>query len=97
MSDTVTKAGLTIDTALAGFVEDEVLAPLGKDPGAFWQGFADLLADFAPRNRALLEKREDLQARVDEWHRSRRGQPHDRGRRDRADSAPLPHAGGQSR
>ena len=76
MTTTVTKAGLQIDAALAAFVEGEVLAPLGTDAGAFWQGFADLLSEFAPRNRALLAKRDDLQARIDAWHSERRGQHH---------------------
>ena len=49
-------------------------APLGRDAGAFWQGFAALLAAFAPRNRALLAKRDDLQAQIDAWHSERRGQ-----------------------
>jgi malate synthase len=66
-----------VDAALASFLEREVLAPLGRDVGAFWQGFAALLADFAPRNRALLEKRESLQAQIDAWHMERSGQPHD--------------------
>ena len=59
------RAGIQIDVKLAEFLETEVLAPLGRDAAAFWSGFAALLADFAPRNRALLEKREDLQARID--------------------------------
>ena len=42
MSDRVEKSGLHVDTALAAFVESEVLAPLGKDAAAFWQGFAAL-------------------------------------------------------
>ncbi|MBA4046124.1 MAG: malate synthase G, partial [Erythrobacter sp.] len=57
--------------------ESKVLGPLGRDVDAFWQGFAALLADFAPRNRALLEKREDLQAQIDAWHTERAGKPHD--------------------
>ncbi len=77
MSNFETRAGLQVDGALAGFVEQEVLAPLGQDPAAFWQGFADLLARFAPRNRDLLAKRDELQARIDAWHIERRGQPHD--------------------
>src|SRR5690606_416997 len=43
----------------------------------FWRGFSELLADLAPRNRALLVKRQDLQAKIDAWHQERRGQPHD--------------------
>ncbi len=73
MSNFTDKAGISIDTALASFLEAEVLTPLGRDVDAFWQGVAKLLAEFAPRNRALLEKREDLQAQIDAWHRERRG------------------------
>ncbi|WP_298467853.1 malate synthase G [uncultured Erythrobacter sp.] len=72
----VDRAGLHIDERLATFLETEVLAPLGRDVGSFWQGFAALLAHFAPRNAALLAKREDLQAQIDVWHVERRGQPH---------------------
>ena len=77
MSEYQDRAGLQVDDALAGFVEMEVLAPLGIDAAAFWGGFAHLLDHFAPVNRALLEKREDLQRLIDDWHRARRGQPHD--------------------
>ncbi|MFZ9198429.1 MAG: malate synthase G [Paracoccaceae bacterium] len=69
--------GLQVDTALAAFVNDRALPGTGVDPAAFWSGFAALLADLAPKNRALLAKREDLQARIDAWHRDRRKQVHD--------------------
>ena len=77
MSDYTNRDGLQVDGALAAFVERDVLAPLGKDADAFWRGFSDLLGEFAPRNQALLAKRAELQKRIDEWHRARRGQPHD--------------------
>ncbi|MFW5633943.1 MAG: malate synthase G [Erythrobacter sp.] len=77
MAEMITRAGLSVDGRLADFLEREVLKPLGRDTEAFWDGFARLLADFAPRNAALLEKREDLQRRIDAWHDERRGQPHD--------------------
>ncbi|WDA41182.1 malate synthase G [Erythrobacter sp. BLCC-B19] len=77
MTDMTTRAGIAIDGRLASFLEGEVLAPLGRDVDDFWQGFAALLADFAPRNRALLEKREALQAQIDAWHLERAGKPHD--------------------
>ena len=75
MRDRVEKNGLQIDAALAAFVEDEVLAPQGKDSAAFWAGLAALLARFAPVNRALLAKRDDLQTQIDAWHGERAGQP----------------------
>ena len=77
MTDYVTRAGIEVDPALAAFIETEVIAPLGRDTDEFWTGFADLLGKFAPRNRALLQKREDLQAKIDAWHTERAGQPHD--------------------
>ncbi len=75
MSDRVEKAGLQVDTALAAFVEREILAPLGQDAGTFWTGFAGLLDRFAPRNRALLARRDDLQTQIDTWHLARAGKP----------------------
>jgi malate synthase len=77
MTDMTTRAGIAIDSRLASFLETDVLGPLGRDAGAFWQGFAALLAEFAPRNAALLAKREELQAQIDAWHAERAGKPHD--------------------
>ena len=77
MTNYVTRAGIETDPELAAFVEDEVLAPLDLDVAEFWQGFARLLGEFAPRNSALLQKREDLQARIDAWHIKRSGKPQD--------------------
>jgi len=79
VSEFVSRAGIRIDPRLATFLESEVLAPLERDAGAFWQGFADLLGVFAPRNAALLAKREELQAKIDAWHSERRGKPLDQG------------------
>ncbi|MBT8388084.1 MAG: malate synthase G, partial [Altererythrobacter sp.] len=77
MTEHVSRAGVSIDAKLATFLEAEVLMPLGRDVDAFWQGFAALLEKFAPRNEALLLKREDLQSTIDSWHKERAGQPHD--------------------
>ncbi|GAB4470927.1 MAG: malate synthase G [Erythrobacter tepidarius] len=77
MTEMITRAGIAIDSRLANFLETQVLGPLGRDVEAFWHGFAALLADFVPRNRALLAKREELQAQIDAWHSERAGKPHD--------------------
>ncbi|UVI40699.1 malate synthase G [Qipengyuania spongiae] len=77
MRDYTTRGGIEVDPALADFIETEVLAGLGRDADAFWSGFADLLARFAPRNRELLERRDELQAAIDDWHTERAGKPHD--------------------
>ncbi|HOA50034.1 MAG TPA: malate synthase G [Novosphingobium sp.] len=75
MSNRVEKSGLQVDAALAAFIESEVLAPLGRDADAFWQGFAALVGTYAPQNKALLARRDDLQARIDAWHGERAGKP----------------------
>ena len=77
MTEFVTRAGIEADLQLAAFIETEVLGPLGRDADDFWTGFANLLGSFAPRNAALLAKREELQTKIDAWHSERAGQPHD--------------------
>jgi malate synthase len=77
MSGYVEKSGLRVATELAGFVEDRVLPGTGIAADAFWSGAADIFARFVPRNRALLARRDALQAAIDDWHRARAGQPHD--------------------
>lgn len=73
MSEYVTRGGLSVDAALAEFLETEVLAPLGRNAAEFWQGFAALLLRLAPRNAALPATRNELQSRIDAWHSQRRG------------------------
>ncbi|ESZ85430.1 MAG: malate synthase [Blastomonas sp. CACIA14H2] len=75
MSDYLQSNGISIDSALHGFVTESVLAPLALDADRFWADFAALLERFVPVNRKLLEKRDDLQAKIDDWHRARKGQP----------------------
>jgi malate synthase len=69
------RAGLKIADELVRFIEDRALPGTGVDADAFWSGMADILARFAPENAALLQKREDLQAKIDAWHVARAGKP----------------------
>jgi len=71
------KSGLQVDTDLATFIDTQVLPETGVAQGAFWSGFSALVHDLAPKNRDLLTKREDLQSRIDTWHKDRKGQDHD--------------------
>ncbi len=71
------RAGLKVAAELAALIEQDVLPGLGLDPADFWSGAADVFARFAPENRALLARRDDLQARIDAWHAARKGQPYD--------------------
>ena len=64
----IERAGLQVDEALASFIESEALPGSGVEAHAFWSGLSGLYERFAPRNRELLAKREDLQKRIDDWH-----------------------------
>jgi malate synthase len=76
MSDRVQIAGLNVSRDLFALVEN---ASTGTDvaPGRFFEALAGVVARFAPLNRDLLAKRDFLQAKIDAWHASRKGQPHD--------------------
>ncbi len=78
MTDRLDVSGLRIARELADFVAQEVVAGTGVDLDAFWAGFADIVHELAPRNRALLMRRDELQEKIDEWHR-RNGAPSDMG------------------
>ena len=70
----VDAAGLRVAAELHAFIETEALPGTGIEPASFWQGFANLVARHAPRNAGLLAERDRLQAAIDDWHRTRRGQ-----------------------
>mgnify|MGYP002721603365 CR=1 FL=1 len=71
------RAGLQVAEVLIRLIEDEVLPGLDLSADAFWAGAATIFQRFASENRTLLKTRDDLQARIDDWHAARRGQPHD--------------------
>ena len=75
--DRIDVGGLKVARVLHDFVGNEALPGTGISETQFWAGFAELLRNLAPRNKALLEKRDALQAQVDEWHRAHAGKPWD--------------------
>ncbi|HJS84391.1 MAG TPA: malate synthase G [Acetobacteraceae bacterium] len=75
--DRVEAGGLRVARVLHDFVNEEAIPGTGVEPGHFWQGFGALIRDLAPRNRALLDRRGVLQARIDAWHGESRGRPVD--------------------
>jgi len=77
MADRLDRSGLLIAGELVDFIENAALPGTGVTPDRFWAGFAAMLAELGPVNRALLETREDLQGRIDAWHIAHRDQPHD--------------------
>ena len=74
MSDRIEKYGLNIDAKLVNFIESEAIPGTGVDVQKFWQGFAEIIEKLGPINKSLLEKREDIQSKIDQWHITHRGQ-----------------------
>ncbi|WP_334137950.1 malate synthase G [Corynebacterium variabile] len=64
----ITAGGLEVAKTLYDFVNGEVLPGTGVDQEKFWEGFGAIVAKHTPRNRELLAKRDDLQAKLDEWY-----------------------------
>ncbi len=69
MTNRIEIAGLHVAGELFTFVADEALPGTGIGEIEFWKRFAVLINDLAPKNRALLAKRDDLQAKLDDWYR----------------------------
>ena len=70
MADYIEKSGLKVDALLVDFLEKEALPGTGVDPHRFWLGLSIYVARFAPRNRAFLAIRDNLQTQIDDWHRA---------------------------
>ncbi|MEJ2307846.1 MAG: malate synthase G [Gammaproteobacteria bacterium] len=72
MTNRVSIGNLAIAQELHDLVANEIAPGTGVDPQHFWTAFEAIVADLAPENRALLAQRDDIQARLDAWHRAHR-------------------------
>ncbi len=77
MAQRIELAGLKIDKTLADFVAHEAVRGVDITADDFWAALAKIWAEHGDTNKALLQKRDDLQARIDAWHKERKGTPHD--------------------
>ncbi len=77
MTERVQAGGLQVAKVLFDFVNNEAIPGTGVSAEQFWQGADALIHDLAPKNKALLAKRDALQAQIDAWHQARAGQAHD--------------------
>ena len=68
MTKYVHKFGLKVDIKLHEFLINEILPGLGITEKVFWKHFAKTVETLGPKNRKLLEVREDLQNQIDSWH-----------------------------
>ncbi len=67
------KNGLKINTKLFDFVNNEIIPGTNIKSDEFWDNFGKIVHELAPINRKLIQKREDLQKKIDEWHKKSKG------------------------
>ncbi|MDU9390935.1 malate synthase G [Pseudomonas sp. zfem002] len=77
MTEHVQVGGLQVAKVLFDFVNNEAIPGTGVSVEKFWAGAEKIINDLAPKNKALLSKRDTLQAQIDAWHQARKGQAHD--------------------
>jgi malate synthase len=78
MANFVEMGGLKVNKELYHLVRDEIAPGTGVNADRFWKSFGEIVRDLAPKNRALLEKRDKLQKQIDQYHLARKGQPFNR-------------------
>ncbi len=72
------KFGLKIDNKLLNFIENEALPGTSVSSEQFWRGFSELVKELNPKNKELLNKRENIQKKINEWHIQNRGKNHNK-------------------
>ncbi len=78
MTQRVDRHGLQVDEGLAAFVDEMALDGLDLSADAVWRGFSDIVHRMGPENRDLLARREEMQEKLDAWHRDHPGPVEDR-------------------
>jgi malate synthase len=79
MTQRIPQGRLQVATVLNDLLAQHICPRTGFEPAILWAAFEKIVADLAPQVHALLAKRDALQSIIDQWHRSRAGQPHDAG------------------
>ncbi|MFZ3206333.1 MAG: malate synthase G, partial [Pseudomonas sp.] len=77
MTERVQVGGLQVAKVLFDFVNNEAIPGTGIAADKFWTGVEAVINELAPKNRALLAKRDQIQAQIDAWHQARAGQTFD--------------------
>ena len=68
MTEYINHGSLKVSKELDDLINKKVCSGIDVNPDSFWDSLEKIIEEFTPRNKALLEKREDLQKKIDEWH-----------------------------
>ena len=66
----IDKNGLKVSSTLLNFINNEVIPNTNINIDNFWSKFSDVVHELSPVNKALIEKRETIQKKIDDWHKS---------------------------
>ena len=72
------KNGLKINTKLFDFVNNEIIPGTNIKSEEFWNNFGNIVHELAPINKKLIQKREDIQKKIDDWHKKNKGKELDK-------------------
>ncbi len=70
----VEKSGLKVSSTLLEFINNEVIPGTNIDIDKFWSKFSEVIHELSPLNNALIQKREIIQKKIDDWHKSNKGE-----------------------
>ena len=73
--DRIIAGGLGVEPVFHEFVEAELLPTIGFNSASFWGGVEAIISDLTLENRKLLKLRDELQAKIDQWHQAQQGAP----------------------
>lgn len=76
MTSHIKVGNLQVADVIYKLVNDEIIPGTGIKPDAFWSALQQCIETLGPKNKALLKKRDDLQAQIDTWHKNHRDKPH---------------------
>ena len=69
----IEKYGLKVSSTLLKFINNEAIPGTNLKIEEFWNDFSDIVHELSPVNKALIQKREDIQKKIDDWHKSNQG------------------------
>ena len=68
MTEYVKHGSLQVSKKLDDLINEKVCNGINIEPNSFWNDLEKIINDFTPKNNELLQKREDLQSKIDQWH-----------------------------
>ncbi len=75
MESRIESGGLSVAAELYTLVNEEIIPGTGIESEHFWEGLAQINRELGPKNKTLLERRQDLQLQLDEWYQRHPGVP----------------------